>query len=144
MIILTEFKLNFIESIIYIKTTFKNFFLIKVYFNSLSLREQLSIYIKIKNKHTVIYFELNKKIIAVAGFYLNLKDSIICMNMKMTYQNIFLNKIYVIFSSFRKHMNINTNDLKIQNNNCHIKKLKCQCKFQPIIYLLLVFLVLPI
>ena len=144
MIILTEFKLNFIESIIYIKTTFKNFFLIKVYFNSLSLREQLSIYIKIKNKHTVIYFELNKKIIPIAGFYLNLKDSIIGMNMKMTYQNIFLNKIYVIFSSFWKHMNIYTNDLKIQNNNCHIKKLKCQCKFQPIIYLLLVFLVLPI
>ena len=85
MIILTEFKLNFIESIIYIKTTFKNFFLIKVYFNSLSLREQLSIYIKIKNKHTVIYFELNKKMIAVAGFYLNLKVSITCMNMKMTY-----------------------------------------------------------
>ena len=85
MIILTEFKLNFIENIIYIKTTFKNVFLIKVYFNSLSLREQLSIYIKNKNKHTDIYFELNKKVIAVAGFYLNLKDSIICMNMMMTY-----------------------------------------------------------
>ena len=61
MIILTEFKLNFIESIIYINTTFKNVFLIKVYFNSLSFREQLSIYIQNINKQTDIYIELNKK-----------------------------------------------------------------------------------